>query len=82
MIAMLKNYKDLVICNNCKWAASLMSDAMGFQRCPICKRNDALEVIPVDDHERYSMHLLEKGGVEIEFSKDQMRWNRSASDVA
>jgi len=52
------------------WAALLMSDAMGIQTCPIYKRKDALEVVPVDDHESYSMHLLEKGGVENEFSKD------------
>jgi peptide subunit release factor 1 (eRF1) len=64
----LQEYRDLVICNNCLWAASLLKDAasVNFQLCPACGKGD-LEIIPVADYESYKMSIDNKRGIEIEF---------------
>jgi hypothetical protein len=63
-------YRDLVICNNCLWAASLLKGSTGFTICPIC-RNENLEVIPVEDYESYKMNFDKKRGIEIKFTKEK-----------
>jgi hypothetical protein len=61
-------YRDLVICNYCSWMASLLRGSSGFEICPTCGRRN-LDIIPVGDHERYIVHIKDKRGIEIEFSK-------------
>jgi hypothetical protein len=64
-----EEYRDLVICNNCLWAASLLKGSLGFIACPACN-NLSLDVIPVSDYEAYTMNIKNKN-VEIEFKKDK-----------
>jgi hypothetical protein len=63
-------YRDLVICNNCSWAAYLLKGSTGFKLCPIC-RNENLEVIPVEDYESYKIQIDSKRGVEIDFTREK-----------
>ncbi len=63
-----EEYRDLVICNSCQWAASLLKGSTGYSACPICG-NAALDTIPVNDYEAYTMNVKNKN-VEIEFTKD------------
>jgi hypothetical protein len=63
-----EEYRDLVICNSCQWAASLLKGSTGYSSCPICG-NTALDTIPVNDYEAYTMNVKNKN-VEIEFTKD------------
>ena len=42
---MRKEYRDLVICNNCQWSASLLMDSHIFFKCPKCM-GDNIEIIP------------------------------------
>ncbi|TLY10417.1 MAG: hypothetical protein E6K85_03415 [Thaumarchaeota archaeon] len=64
-----EEYRDLVICNNCLWAASLLKGSRGFMVCPVCG-NMSLDVIPVNDYEAYTMKIRNKS-VELEFTKDK-----------
>ncbi len=64
-----EEYRDLVICNSCLWAASLLKGSQGFIACPVCN-NMSLDVIPVSDYEAYTMNISNKN-VEIEFKKDK-----------
>jgi len=68
----MQEYRDLVICNNCLWAASLLKDSasVNFQLCPTCGKGD-LEIIPVADYESYKMSIDNRRGIEIEFVKDK-----------
>lgn len=59
-------YRDLVICNDCLWAVSLLRITPKFSNCPICKSKN-LEVVPVT--ESYTMRIKEKRGIEIEFAR-------------
>lgn len=67
----MQEYRDLVICNDCLWAASLLKDStsVNFQLCPMCGRKN-LEIIPVDDYESYKMRIGKKRGIEIEFANE------------
>ena len=67
----MQEYRDLVVCNNCLWAASLLKDSasVNFQFCPMCGKED-LEIIPVGDYESYKMSIGKKRGIEIEFVKE------------
>ena len=64
-----EEYCDLVICNSCLWAASLLKGSRGFITCPICG-NISLDVIPVNDYEAYTMNIRNKS-VELEFMKEK-----------
>lgn len=64
-----EEYRDLVICNSCLWAASLLRGSHGFQACPICT-NMVLDTIPVSDYEAYTLEIRNKN-VEIEFKKEK-----------
>lgn len=64
-----EEYRDLVICNRCLWAASLLKGSRGFIACPVCG-NTSLDVIPVNDYEAYTMNVRNKN-VELEFTKDR-----------
>ena len=66
----MNEYRNLVICNNCLWAVSLLKGSTGFKICPIC-RNENLEVVPVEDHESYKMNIDSKRGIEIDFTKEK-----------
>lgn len=66
----MNEYRNLVICNNCLWAVSLLKGSNGFKICPIC-RNENLEVVPVEDHESYKMNIDSKRGIEIDFTKEK-----------
>lgn len=66
----MNEYRNLVICNNCLWAVSLLKGSNGFKICPIC-RNENLEVVPVEDHESYTMNIDSKRGIEIDFTKEK-----------
>jgi hypothetical protein len=64
-----EEHRDLVICNRCLWAASLLKGSSGFSICPLCG-SQKLEVIPVNDYESHKMSITEKGSVEIQFRKE------------
>ena len=68
----MKKSRDLVICNNCLWAASLLKDSFGanFQVCPICGEG-GLEIIPIGEYESYKMNINTKRGMEIEFVNER-----------
>jgi peptide subunit release factor 1 (eRF1) len=68
----MQEYRDLVICNNCLWAASLLKDSasVNFRLCPECGKRD-LEIIPVGDYESYKLRIDKKRGIEIEFLKEK-----------
>ena len=59
--------RDLIICNSCLWALSLLKGSQVFDRCPICHRKN-LEVIPVEDYENYKLEVNRKRGLSIEFT--------------
>jgi hypothetical protein len=59
--------RDLVICNNCLWAVSLLKGSQVFDSCPVCNAKD-LEVIPVEDYEDYKLEITLKRGLSIEFT--------------
>ena len=59
--------RDLVICNNCLWAVSLLKGSPLFDYCPVCNRKD-LEVIPVEDYENYKLSISRKRGLSMEFT--------------
>lgn len=61
-------YRDLVICNDCLWAASLLRAAPNISNCPVCKSKN-LDIVPVTDQENYIIRIKEKRGIEIEFTK-------------
>lgn len=61
-------YRDLVICNNCLWSASLLRGPR-FVKCHICG-NDKIEIVPVGDQEGYDLIIGERG-VEIDFHVDK-----------
>ena len=69
---MRKEYRDLVICNSCQWSASLLMDSYTFSKCPKCMA-DNIEVIPVEDYEKYILHIPEDRGIDVEFSNDKTR---------
>lgn len=59
--------RDLVICNNCLWSVSLLKGSRVFDRCPMC--NDMkIEVIPVQDYEKYKLSRSKKTGLSVEFT--------------
>jgi hypothetical protein len=59
--------RDLVICNNCLWAVSLIIGSKHFDRCPLCNGKN-LEVIPVEDYENYKLSMSRIRGLSIEFT--------------
>jgi peptide subunit release factor 1 (eRF1) len=61
--------RDLVICNNCLWAISLLKGSQVFDRCPVCNGKD-LEVIPVEDYEDYKLDINRKRGLSLEFTSE------------
>jgi peptide subunit release factor 1 (eRF1) len=61
--------RDLVICNNCLWAVSLLKGSQVFDCCPVCNSKD-LEVIPVEDYEDYKLDITLKRGLSIEFTSE------------
>lgn len=63
-----EEYRDLVICNDCQWAASLLKGSPGFTSCQVCG-NARLDTIPVNDYEAYTISIRNRN-VEIEFTKD------------
>ena len=69
---MRKEYRDLVICNNCRWSASLLTDSYTFSKCPKCM-TDRIDVIPVEDYEKYSLNINKTRGIDVEFSDDRIR---------
>jgi Zn finger protein HypA/HybF involved in hydrogenase expression len=67
-----QEYRDLVVCKSCHWSASLLKDAYIFSQCPQCG-GDNIEIIPVDNNEKYSLNIDKGRGIDIEF-----RDNRTA----
>ena len=67
---MRKEYRDLVICNSCQWSASLLIDSYTFTNCPKCMA-DNIEVIPLEDYEKYILLIQEDRGIDVEFSNDK-----------
>lgn len=65
-----EEYRDMVICNNCGWSASLLKGSSGFRMCPVCGK-DSIEVIPVSDRERYILVRKGEKGFEIDFDVDK-----------
>ena len=59
--------RDLVICNNCLWAVSLIKGSKHFDRCPLCN-GGKIEVIPVEDYEIYKLSMSRKRGLSVEFT--------------
>ena len=71
-IKIRKEYRDLVICNSCQWSSSLLRDSYTFSKCPMCMA-DNIEVIPVEDYEKYILNVQEDRGIDVEFSDDKTR---------
>ena len=69
---MRNNYRDLVICDSCQWAASLLIDSYAFSKCPKYM-SDNIEIIPVEDYEKYSFNINRIRGIDLEFSDDPSR---------
>ena len=69
---MRKEYRDLVICNSCQWSASLLMDSYTFTKCPNGMA-DNIEVIPVEDYEKYSLSVNKIRGIDVKFSDDKIR---------
>jgi Zn finger protein HypA/HybF involved in hydrogenase expression len=69
---MRKEYRDLVICNNCQWSASLLTDSHIFFKCPKCM-GDNIEIISVQDYEKYSISISKIRGIDVEFSDDRAK---------
>jgi hypothetical protein len=67
-----KEYRDLVICNSCQWSASLLIDSFTFSGCPRCGA-DNIEIIPIEDDEKYSFYINNTRGIEVEFSDERIR---------
>jgi len=64
-----EEHRDLVICGICLWSASLLRGSKGFTKCPMCGK-ETIEVIPVNDHETYTLRMKEKG-IEVEFDVER-----------
>ncbi|HZA68449.1 MAG TPA: hypothetical protein VE548_02030 [Nitrososphaeraceae archaeon] len=69
---MRKDYRDLVICDSCQWAASLLIDSYSFSKCPKCM-SENIEIIPVEDYEKYSFNIHRIRGIDLEFSDDRTK---------
>ena len=69
---MRKEYRDLVVCNSCQWSASLLTDSYTFSKCPNCMAEN-IEVIPVEDYEKYVLNIHKDRGIDVEFSDDKTR---------
>ncbi len=63
---------DLVICNSSQWSASLLKDSYRFSQYPRCMA-DNIEVILVEDHEKYSISIDKVRGFDVEFSEDRTK---------
>ena len=59
--------RDLVICNNCHWAVSMLKGSQEFERCPVCN-GKKLEIIPVEEYEDYKLVINQKSGLSLEFT--------------
>ena len=60
--------RDLLICANCSWSASLLLGSNGFNKCPNCDSKN-IEVVPVNDSESYNVRLKGKT-FEIDFQNE------------
>ena len=47
-----------------RYLSSLLRGSKGFTKCPMCGK-ETVEVIPVNDHETYTLRMKEKG-IEVE----------------
>ena len=47
-------------------------DSHTFSKCPKCLA-DNIELISVEDHERYNFNINKIGGIEVEFSDERAR---------
>jgi hypothetical protein len=59
--------RDLVICNNCLWAVSLLKGSRVFDSCPMCMTK-SLEIMPVEDYENYKLEITTKRGLDVKFT--------------
>jgi hypothetical protein len=50
----------------------MLMDSYLFSKCPECM-SDNIEVIPVEDFERYSFKINKIRGIDIEFSDERIR---------
>jgi hypothetical protein len=62
--------RDLVICNNCLWAVSLIKGSRMFERCPLCN-SKSIDIIPVEDYENYKLSMSPRRGLSIEFTGNE-----------
>lgn len=65
-----EEYRDLVICNNCLWAMSLLKGSHGFIACQMCGNIRLDVIIPVNDYEAYTMNVRNKN-IELELTKER-----------
>ena len=47
-------------------------DSYKFSKCPNCMA-DNIEVIPVEDYEKYNISVNKIRGIDVEFSDDRIR---------
>ncbi len=60
--------QDLVICNNCLGAASVLRGSVSFKTCPTyCNSN--VDTIPINDHAAFKMKIRGKN-VENESTRE------------
>ena len=58
-----------IMCENCYWSASLANtrQPVDLSKCPFCKSNRPLAVVPIEDNELFTFSYTEKHGVELDF---------------
>jgi hypothetical protein len=47
-------------------------DSFTFSSCPRCGA-DNIEIIPIEDYEKYSFNINKIRGIEVEFSDERIR---------
>ena len=62
---MRKEYRQCIYVNSCQWSTSLLMDSYIFSKCPMCMA-DNMEVIPVEDYEKYILNVQEDRGIDVE----------------
>jgi len=59
------NDAEFLICNYCFWCATILSNAINYEKCPSCKRAK-MESIPLSVREAYSINT-ENENLSVEF---------------
>jgi hypothetical protein len=58
-----------IMCENCYWSASLSTSGINIDlsKCPFCKCERPLAIVPIASNEEFTFSYSEKHGVELDF---------------